>query len=413
MRTLALAAVLALIASGCGARSPLDPLSSPNGPGLVDAGTPLDPGMRDASIPRDAHVDGATIPLDDGGRDPGEESPRVEIVSAGWRHSCALRAGRALCWGNNASGQLGDGTYVDRDAPVEVMHDEAFAEISAGMQHTCARTRRGEIWCWGHNLHGQIGVRLVETSTTNRPVRVPGITGARGVSAAGQHTCAVLADRSATCWGHGAFGQLGHGDTSSTTTPMRVVALDRIEQIEAGWRHTCAVRDDGSVWCWGQNLERQLGVERVEAILTPVQVPGVVDAVQVSAGTHHTCALLATERVSCWGSMGPAGRAEGPFPPHEIAGLARALQVGAGERGRSCVVHDDGSLGCFPVLLPHFGADVRVGAFGARRYSIGFEHACVALEDGGVACFGEDDFGQLGDGAPRVGSSAPVRVLGF
>ena len=189
---------------------------------------------------------------------------------------------------------------------------------------------------------------------------------------------------------------------------MRVVGLDRIVHIEAGWRHTCAVRDDGSIWCWGTNLEGQLGIAGVSETSEPVRVPRVAPAIQVSAGTHHTCAVGDDARVWCWGSRGPNGRAEGPFAPSLVPGLRSATQVGAGERGVFCAVREDGSIACSEV-----GSDAPmrfVAVDGARKYSSGFEHACIALEDGSIACFGEDDHGQLGDGSPRVGSAVPVPV---
>ena len=76
----------------------------------------------------------------------------------GRSHACPLTAGgEAFCWGANFSGQLGDGTYANRSAPVPVRTSMRFASLALGETHTCRRTREGEVYCWGNNTGGQVG----------------------------------------------------------------------------------------------------------------------------------------------------------------------------------------------------------------------------------------------------------------
>lgn len=85
--------------------------------------------------------------------------PADEVHAAG-AFTCARVAGRVWCWGANHRGQLGDGTFTDRAAPVEVMlpRDEAFVEVATGEEHACARTAAGRVYCWGSNHLGQLGL---------------------------------------------------------------------------------------------------------------------------------------------------------------------------------------------------------------------------------------------------------------
>ena len=83
---------------------------------------------------------------------------RSNIISAGGYHTCALKSnGTVWCWGNNYYGQLGDGTYVDKNIPVQVLNLTNVIQISAGEDHTCALKSDGTVWCWGRNDEGQLG----------------------------------------------------------------------------------------------------------------------------------------------------------------------------------------------------------------------------------------------------------------
>jgi alpha-tubulin suppressor-like RCC1 family protein len=94
------------------------------------------------------------------------------VIATGGAHSCALNAGGVYCWGHNGSGQLGDGTTTDRLTPVVIAMPPgvAFEQLALGEQHTCAIARDRTVYCWGNNASGQLG----DGTTTNRltPVHV-------------------------------------------------------------------------------------------------------------------------------------------------------------------------------------------------------------------------------------------------
>jgi subtilisin-like proprotein convertase family protein len=137
----------------------------------------------------------------------------VAEVAVGLDHTCALtEAGDVKCWGANWRGQLGDGTTTDRHGPGDVSGmATGIVGITTGNNHTCALAAAwGDVKCWGENNSGQVG----DGSTTDRhtPVEVTGLmAGATAIAAGGEHTCAVLYSGRMKCWGDNNPGQLGDG----------------------------------------------------------------------------------------------------------------------------------------------------------------------------------------------------------
>ena len=308
----------------------------------------------------------------------------VSQVATGDEFACALLGdSTARCWGLGSSGQRGDGTFDKiSTVPVAVVGMTGAVVVSGGYEHACALLGDHTMRCWGRNVDGQLGdgtrapLDCVPGSCgSSTPVRVVGITSADAITAGAYHTCALLSDRTVQCWGRNDDGQLGDGTWSSSSTPVRVGGLTGVAAVSGGGYHTCALLGDGTVRCWGRNTEGQLGDGTIAGSLTPVQVVGVTGAVAVSGGYEHTCALLGDGTVHCWGR-----NAEG--------------QLGDGTRTGSST----------PVRV--------VGITGAVAVTGGWwHHTCALLRDGTVQCWGQNDFGQLGNGT-TTGSSTPVTMTG-
>ena len=184
--------------------------------------------------------------------------------------------GGAFCWGEGGNGRLGNGANLDANAPVQVVDNMGTAisgvtQISAGGAHTCAVVEGGAL-CWGENGSGQLGNG--STSDANAPQQVNGLaSGVTHISAGAHHTCAVM-NGSAFCWGGDRSGQLGDGGGSNANanTPQQVDGLtSRVTQISAGGSHTCAVVDDAAL-CWGRGEGGQIGDGMETQRNTPVKV---------------------------------------------------------------------------------------------------------------------------------------------
>jgi alpha-tubulin suppressor-like RCC1 family protein len=139
----------------------------------------------------------------------------------GHSHCCARRSdGTVWCWGRNSSGQLGDETTTQRNAPVRVAYLTNVVHIATGHNHSCAIRQNGTTWCWGANGSGQLG----DGFTTNqlRATQMPNFLGATLLTAGNAHTCAYMGDNTVRCWGRGTEGQLGNNALATSYTPVQV-----------------------------------------------------------------------------------------------------------------------------------------------------------------------------------------------
>jgi alpha-tubulin suppressor-like RCC1 family protein len=224
-------------------------------------------------------------------------------VTAGESHTCALSSERNVqCWGENGSGQLGNGTFVRHRTPSAVVDLAEVTDVSAGGRHTCAVATAGVVECWGANDWGQLGTRLRQARS--RPLRVKGLAGVATVVATGDnHTCALTEAGVVECWGANDLGQLGSSATQTARAePALVPGLaGKAIAVTSGANHTCALTSSGGVRCWGANDSGQLGDGTFRAHRRPVAVRGLRNAIAVSAGGDHTCALTKAGALLCWG----------------------------------------------------------------------------------------------------------------
>jgi cysteine-rich repeat protein len=302
-------------------------------------------------------------------------SDSVLNVSAGYCHSCAAKDNyRAMCWGDNGDGQLGDGSTEVSPSPVAVYDGDATS-VSAGYGHTCLRTTEGAIRCWGSNLSGQLGDGTENDSLV--PVDVEGMTASITSVVAGLvHTCASRWDPSGLwCWGGNEIGQLGDGTIDYSNVPVAVLSLQfQTTSLSSSDSHTCVTDAEGIMECWGDNSSGQLGAEAMEAYSSHwVEVEGLRQAAFAAAGGTFTCALRQEGDVVCWGANDRGQLGDG-------SGIDSELPV--------------------TVALPAAAFFVTAGE----------AHACAVLAVGGeVYCWGANVEGQLGDGT-TVDRLSPVQA---
>lgn len=247
----------------------------------------------------------------------------VKAIAGGGHHSCALtEVGGIKCWGSNDSRQVGDGTTRDRHRPVDVVGlTRGVRAVATGEHHTCAITEAGGVKCWGDNDSGQLGDGTKKERGI--PVDVVGLaSGAQMIAAGGNHTCILTNEGGVQCWGDNTQGQLGNAQQTNSAVPVNVAGLMKgVTKIAAGvgsvrelevfvGAHTCALTVTGGVKCWGDNDDGQLGEGRAVERDTIVDVLGLASGVKaIAAGAHHSCALTTAGQVKCWGdnSQGQLG----------------------------------------------------------------------------------------------------------
>jgi alpha-tubulin suppressor-like RCC1 family protein len=351
----------------------------------------------------------------------------VIAISAGSGHTCAfISAGAVKCWGYNYYGQLGDGTTVNRLTPVDVFWlTSGVIAVSAGGSHTCALTAAGGVKCWGQNVYGQLGDGTSIDQHT--PVDVSDLSsGVIAVSAGTNHTCALTAAGGVKCWGYNYYGQLGNGTTTDQHTPVGVSDLSSgVIAVSAGGGHTCALTAAGGVKCWGRNDFGQLGDGTTNDSNIPVGVSDLTSGViAVSAGTNHTCALTAARGVKCWGlnvfgRLGD-GTTNDSNIPVDVSGLVSGVIAVSAGSGHTCALTAAGGVKCWGDnyngqlgddtttnrLTP---VDVSDLSSGVIAVSTGGMHTCALTAVGGGKCWGQNDFGQLGDGT-TIDHLTPVGV---
>jgi len=232
----------------------------------------------------------------------------VNQISLGFDSGCAVLTGTDVqCWGYNGNGQLGDGTRSTRKTPVSVKLPlgVSVTQISAGWDHTCAVTTTNTVVCWGDNASGELG----DGTRTDRlkPVAVGGLSSVAQVSAGYDHTCALLTGGTVKCWGNNRNGELGDGTTKQRTHPVTVKNLTGVASISAGFDHSCAVTSGGAAKCWGANESGELGDGTTKDRHAPVTVYKAGTGVaQISAGGYKkagmTCLTTTGGAVRCFGA---------------------------------------------------------------------------------------------------------------
>jgi alpha-tubulin suppressor-like RCC1 family protein len=254
----------------------------------------------------------------------------VKTVVSGLQHTCALTtSGGVKCWGKNSDGQLGNGSVSSSSAvPTDVVGlASGVSEIAAGNDHTCALLSSGGVVCWGYNATRQLGNGATTSSAV--PVNVVGVTGAINVDAGAGHSCAALSGGGVMCWGTNGFGEVGTGDLIVPTVPVPAGAVtDQVIRLATGNFFTCGLLSGQSVKCWGFNSFGALGNGTFSSSLTPVSASGISGAQIVAAGEAHACAVLSDRSVSCWGynSRGQLGNGNtvDQSVPSTVSGLTLA-----------------------------------------------------------------------------------------
>ena len=191
--------------------------------------------------------------------------------------------------------------------------------LALAFSSTCALLDDGSVKCWGKREHGQLGDASILGNITSPPSNAISFgTGrtAKMITAGEFHYCAILDNDEIMCWGDGANGKLATGNTAFQTTPTApsgsFAAGRYAVYLDAGYHHTCAILDNGKATCWGSDANGQLGNGATTGDILSLHTGGLGwNAMAISAGGSHTCMQVDKpgdnnqhERIKCWGSRG-------------------------------------------------------------------------------------------------------------
>jgi alpha-tubulin suppressor-like RCC1 family protein len=364
--------------------------------------------------------------------DVSDLSSGVTAIAYGGYHGCALKVdGTVMCWGDNFSGQLGDGSTTDNSIPVAVVGLSAgVAAITLGFNHSCALLATGGVQCWGFGHKGQLGNGSMTNSST--PVDVTGLLGTViAISSNDDFSCALNDVGAVQCWGSNLFGGLGNGTTTDSATPVAVTGLSSgVAAIAVGDYHACALMKSGDMQCWGSNENGQLGNGTTTDSLTPVSV-SLTGANEITANGEHTCALINDGTAKCWGldRYGELGDGAPTIQstPDNVFGLSGAASIVSGGN-HTCAVSKAGGLRCWGYNnagqlgdgsttdspVPTIAIGTTQGdsymPISAVSMAAGGNHSCLINTDGTLQCWGSNGSGELGNNK-TANSYIPVSVL--
>ena len=337
------------------------------------------------------------------------------FLGAGGYHACAVTStGGVKCWGVNGNGQLGNGSSTGPEnctyntttlacsmTPVDVSSlSSGVAKVVSGGYFACALTTAGGVKCWGSNLYGQLGNG--GTTESSVPVNVTGLTsGVTDISAGANHVCALMSAGGIKCWGNNEYGKLGNGSSvgpqtcndgtnnvACSQTPVNVSGLTgTVTAVSAGLEFTCALISGGIIKCWGRNTWGSLGNNSETDSVYPVSVTGITGgatALSSSPNGYFSCAVV-SGAAKCWGSN-----------DYSSLGVSN-----------STTGYCNGSDPCSKVPV-----NVTSLTTGVTGISTGANHACALVTGGGIKCWGYNADGELGNGG-TADSYTPVNATGL
>ena len=318
---------------------------------------------------------------------------------------------------------------------------DRFASL---LNHNCLIRANDEVMCWGSGglyalgsgTHNQ-NVGDNESPGSEGPVSLGAGREPAAVSVGEGHSCALLEDGRALCWGSNWGAELGTGNQtpySTTSKPSGIPTVDfgpgrTAVELDVGGRHTCAISDNAEVRCWGANSNYQtgytfsstIGFNQTVGSLPALPLPADMKPLELAAASAHTCVLFDNGEVRCFGSAANGRLGTGSTANAQGAQNARAIDFGPGRSAVSidagynhtCAILDNGGVSCWGLgssgqlgyastqdigdnETPGSAGHVNLGGRTAVDIELGFRHTCAVLNDQSTRCWGQGSTGALG-----------------
>jgi alpha-tubulin suppressor-like RCC1 family protein len=342
------------------------------------------------------------------------------VVSAGYSHMAAIDSTGALyAWGLNSSSQLGDGTTINKSSPVKI-GTSSWSAVSAGAQNMSAIDSTGALYAWGLNGNGQLG----DGTTVNKSVPIKiGTNSWSIVSSTGQYyTTAIDSTGALYAWGLNATYQIGDGTTINKSSPVKIGSFSWTK-VSAGASHIAAVTTNGSLFTWGVNINGQLGDGTIISKSTPVQTivtaPNIFNKIGVG-GTHvvsiDTVGALWVWGDNQFGQLGD-GTTINKSSPVKIGTSSWSI-ANAGSYSTAAIDINGrlytwgynatgGQLGSGTTI--NRSAPLQIGTSSWTAINVGYFNMIGITLGGALYTWGRGSGGELGDGT-TIDKSAPVKI---
>ena len=338
-----------------------------------------------------------------------------------------LPGNRVWTWGNNRAYQLGDSTTINRSSPVTTIGGGTnWEQVAPSFYFAAAIKTDGTLWTWGTSTEGALGAGA-NTERSSPGTTAGGGTNWSQVSVGLTATGAIKTDGTLWMWG-GNNKLLGTGDTLSRTSPVTTAGGGtNWKQISVNMNHASAIKTDGTLWTWGANWYGILGEGTQTSRLSPgTTAGGGTDWSQVSCGRYHTAAVKTDGTLWTWGNnstgqLGDDTTIDRSSPGTTAGGGSNWKQVDLGNQ-HTTAIKTDGTLWAWgdniygtigdgtttnrssPVTTASAGTDW-------LQVSAGANHSAAMKTNGTIWTWGNNIYGQLGDGTTN-NQSSPTAVLG-
>ena len=360
-------------------------------------------------------------------------------IGVGARHVCGLSmTGEVYCWGDNALGQIGQGSMGDPVPRASLVSGGPYTTLAVGPEHSCAIDGDGKPWCWGNNAYGQ--TRGAGPGTSPMPVDTTLPTNAPRfdhVAAGGRHTCA-LGNGQLWCWGH---RSMTNGTAASQATRI-APTIEDWTSISCGRDHCCGISTSMGALCFGEGDVGQLGNAAMNPSTTPVPpgLPAGMTPIFIVAGHQYSCAIVGAAGATagelwCWGRNTNGthiidGSLSNKLSPQRMGtdsdwtSLSPSHFYACGQRGRQVYCWGDSYTGGYgDGIWGHFNVNlsnaVNIGEADEVALHPGVFEANDDVEVGcirrgtDVDCFGDDAYGELARGtATRYGTPVEISAPG-
>ncbi|MCD1260078.1 S8 family serine peptidase [Paenibacillus athensensis] len=376
------------------------------------------------------------------GNDPGGMFPRAIQVSnlsgivriaAGGSHSLALKGdGTVWGWGEGTQGQLGNGNNSSSRVPVQISGISQIKAIAAAPSgsHSLALKTDGTVWAWGSNNFGQLGNNSSVDSRV--PIQVTSLANIALVAAGGNYSLALKNDGTVWVWGNNSLGSLGDGTTSHRYTPVPVSGLSNIRSISGGGSHSLALSGAGNLYAWGYNANGQVGNGTVANVFSPVMVKAnVAPAVSLISPSGSQAAptsvsvakptvswsqtddvgtVFSASQIQILNEAGTTVLVDTTVNQNTTAGTGNWTAAGdlpASQNLQVRVRVNDGSTWSAWSTAAWF--KITLALTGGPMLSGGDAHTLQLKADGTVWSWGDNLYGQLGDGTTTA-KTRPAQI---